>query len=118
MAIVTAVIAIANYSHAPNLSIFVAACGFVISCAASCFALLALFIRFTRTPNRMFDSLRDNAYGMYLIHYVFVSFVQYSLLRFAFPGLVKGFLAFSAVLALSLVTTATLRRVPAIARLI
>jgi surface polysaccharide O-acyltransferase-like enzyme len=107
-----------NYLHAPYVWGFIAACGFVLSCAASCFALLAVFVRFMRARRKIFDRLRDHAYGMYLIHYVFVTWVQYSLLSLMLPGLAKGTLAFPAVLALSAATTAVLRRVPAVARVI
>lgn len=117
-AVIATVLAFTNYQHAPYMWGFIAGCGFVLSCAASCFALLALFVRFARVPHRVFGHLRDNAYGMYLIHYVFVSWVQYSLLRFMWPGLAKGAIAFLAVLVLSTFTTALLRRVPAIQRVI
>ncbi|MBV9301502.1 MAG: acyltransferase [Acidobacteriaceae bacterium] len=118
VAIVTAILAFANYSHAPRMWIFISGCGFVLSCAASCFAFLALFVRFARTPRKIYDAFRENAYGMYLIHYVFVSWVQYTLLRLMLPGLMKGTLAVLAVLALSLMTTAALRRVRLIAKVI
>ncbi len=55
------------------------AVGFVLSCAASSCAMLALFLRFARRPNAIGDSLRDNAYGIYLVHYALVSWLQYSL---------------------------------------
>ncbi|MBV8570097.1 MAG: acyltransferase [Acidobacteriaceae bacterium] len=117
-AMIAAIVAITSYSHAPRLAVVLGGSGFVLSCAASCFAFLAFFVRFVQRPNRVSEGLRDNAYGMYLIHYVFVSWVQYSLLQFLLPGLVKGIMAFAAVLALSVVTTAALRRVPAVARVI
>ncbi len=53
------------------------AVGFALSCAASSCAMLALFLRFARRPNAIGDSLRDNAYGIYLVHYAFVSWLQY-----------------------------------------
>ena len=118
IAIVTALLGMANYVHAPYTWGAIGGCGFVLSCAASCFAFLALFVRFARTPRRFYDALRDNAYGMYLIHYAFVSWVQYSLLRLLWPGFMKGTVAFVAVLVLSLVATAALRRVPAVRRMI
>lgn len=58
-------------------------------------------MRFAKARSRVLDSLRDNAYGMYLIHYAFVSWLQYALLKVALPAFVKGSLAFSATLALS-----------------
>ncbi len=94
----------------------VAVC-FVVSCASSCFAFLALFVRFAR-PGRVGDSLSANAYGMYITHYVFVTWLQYALLRAALPGAVKGTLVFVGAVALSWSLTAALRRIPAVGRVI
>lgn len=90
---------------------------FVLSCAASSFAFLALFVRFAR-QGRVADSLSANAYGIYLLHYPFVSWLQYALLGSALPGAVKGTLVFAAAVALSWATTALLRRIPAVARVL
>jgi peptidoglycan/LPS O-acetylase OafA/YrhL len=91
---------------------------FVLSCAASSFAALALFLRFARTRVKIFDSLRDNAYGMYLIHYPFASWLPYALLRAPLPAFAKGSLAFAGTLALSWAAVSALRRIPAVARVI
>jgi len=52
-------------------------------------AFLALFLRFAK-PRKIFDSLRENAYGIYLVHYAFVSWLQFALLGAAWPGFAKG----------------------------
>jgi len=91
---------------------------FVISCAASSLALLALFVRFARTPGRVRDSLTKNAYGIYLIHYAFVSWLQLALLKAHMDAMAKGALVFLGALLLGWGTTAGLRRIPAIARVI
>lgn len=91
---------------------------FVLSCAASSFAFLALFVRFAKTGNRLLDSLRENAYGIYLLHYAFVSWLQYALLKTPLSGLAKGSVVFLGALALSWIVTAALRRIPAVARVI
>lgn len=90
----------------------------VLSCAASSFALLALFVRFIRNRRGIFDSLTANAYGVYLIHYAFVGWLQYALLKTQLPAFAKGSLVFAAAVLLSWGTTAALRRIPAAARLI
>jgi peptidoglycan/LPS O-acetylase OafA/YrhL len=94
---------------------------FVLSCAASTFAFLALFVRFAKTRSRIFDSLRslrENAYGIFLVHYAFVSWLQYALLKTPLPGLAKGSCVFLGALALSWGVTAALRRIPGVARVI
>ena len=90
----------------------------VLSCAASCFGFMSLFARFATRRVAAFDSLTENAYGMYLIHYAFVSWLQLALLRIAMPGLAKGALVTLATIALSWATTSALRRIPAVARVI
>ena len=66
----------------------------------------------------MWDSLTANAYGIYLVHYAFVSWSQYSLLKTALPAIAKGSLVILGALALSWGTVAALRRIPAGARVI
>ena len=91
---------------------------FVLSCAVSSLAFLALFVRFAYKRGPIWDSLAANAYGIYLIHYAFVSWLQLSLLKFHLPALVKGSLVTMAAVLLSWGVTATLRRIPALARVI
>jgi hypothetical protein len=91
---------------------------FVLSCATSSFACLALFVRFMSKRRKVWDSLNTNAYGMYLIHYVFVSWLQYDLLKSTLPGMAKGSVVFLGTLALSWSVTAALRRIPALARIL
>ncbi len=54
--------------------------GFVYLCAAFCFVFLALFLRFVRKPNPVMDSLQAHSFGIYLVHYVFVNWLDYALL--------------------------------------
>jgi peptidoglycan/LPS O-acetylase OafA/YrhL len=86
---------------------------FALSCAASSFALLAVFVRFARR-GPIGDSLAANAYGMYITHYPYVSWLQYALLSSALPGAAKGTMVFLGAVALSWLSTAGLRRIPAI----
>ncbi|HMK73678.1 MAG TPA: acyltransferase, partial [Myxococcaceae bacterium] len=90
---------------------------FVLSCAASSFALLALFVRFAR-QGRVGDSLSANAYGIYLVHYPVVSWLQYALLGSALSGAAKGSLVFAGAVVLSWGATAFLRRIPAFGRVL
>jgi len=67
---------------------------------------------------KVWDSLSANAYGMYLIHYAFSSWLQYSLLKAALPAIAKGSLVFVGTVALSWSVTAMLRRIPVVGRMI
>jgi surface polysaccharide O-acyltransferase-like enzyme len=91
---------------------------FVVSCAASTLAFLALLVRFARKCRKVFDSLTENAYGMYLIHYAFVSWLQIALLKTQLPAVAKGSLVFLGTVLLSWSATAALRRIPGVARVV
>jgi len=79
---------------------------------------LALFVRFVKKSRRVFNSLRDNAYGIYLVHYAFVSWLQYALLKSQLSGFAKLTIVLSLAIVLSWITTAALRRIPACARIL
>ncbi len=86
--------------------------GFPLACFGSCFAVLAVFLRFGRSNSRLVQSLRLNAYGIYLVHYPFVVWLQYALLPFAWPGIVKAATVFTGTLLASWATTAAIRLLP------
>jgi peptidoglycan/LPS O-acetylase OafA/YrhL len=90
---------------------------FPVSCAASSFFLMAVVIRFAR-PSKWMDSLSENAYGIYLLHYFFVIWMQYVVLHGPTPALVKFAVVFVAAVGLSGVTTGVLRRSKMIARVV
>ncbi|HTQ78706.1 MAG TPA: acyltransferase family protein, partial [Thermoanaerobaculia bacterium] len=92
--------------------------GFALASAALSFAFLALCLRFAQRRNRALDSLRANAYGMYLTHYAFVSWLQLAILKLPLSGLAKGCLVTAGTVALSWGLTAALRRVPGAARIL
>jgi peptidoglycan/LPS O-acetylase OafA/YrhL len=89
-----AVIAPLGLRVAANLSL-------ALACAAACFSTLSLFLRFATTRSRIAESLSDNAYGMYLVHYVFVVWLQYALLDVPFSAVAKAALVFVVTLVAS-----------------
>jgi len=91
---------------------------FVLSCASSCFACLALSLRFARRTNPVVDSLSANAYGIYIGHYFCVTWLQYALLGAPLPAALKALLVFAGAVALSWSLSAGLRRIPAIGRIL
>jgi peptidoglycan/LPS O-acetylase OafA/YrhL len=94
------------------------ALSFVLSCACSSLAFLALAVRFVRRRRRPLDSLRANAYGMYIVHYAFATWLQLAILTLPLSGLAKGTLVTLGTVALSWAAVAALRRIPAVARVI
>jgi len=91
---------------------------FPITCATTSLAMLAVFVRFAKKSRSIFDSRCDNAYGVYLVHYAFVSWLQYALIKFHLSGFTKFTVVFLSAVALSWITTAALRRIPAVARIV
>jgi peptidoglycan/LPS O-acetylase OafA/YrhL len=91
---------------------------FVLSCAASCFALLAIFLQFVEHRSAFLSGIAECSYGMYLVHYVFVVWLQYELLGTALPAIVKGALVFGGVVVLSWTTTSLMHRMPVGYRLV
>jgi len=91
---------------------------FVLACAAGCFFFIAASLRFTKTRSPMLLSLSINAYSLYLLHYVFVVWLQYVLLPYALFAVVKGLIVFGGTLALSWTTALVVQRSAIGARLI
>ena len=117
--IATAVTIAAFASHSwPRVWEVLADSSFVLSCATSCFAFLALFVRFARRRVKIWDSLTTNAYGIYLLHYGFVVWLQYALLKATLPAISKGPLVLLGAVLLSWGMTTAIRRIPAIAHVI
>jgi hypothetical protein len=100
----------------PGLQI-IADLGFATAAAASCFGLAATFLRFAAMPRPILGSFSENAYGMYLVHYVFVLWLQYILLGVALFAVAKAAIVFAATLLLSWATIVAVCRVPIGARL-
>ena len=73
----------------------------VLVVATVCLGFAAVFLRFGSARSALIDSLSENAYAIYLVHYVFVVWLQYALLGAALPAVVKGVLVFVSALLLS-----------------
>jgi hypothetical protein len=86
--------------------------------AAQTLNVLALFLRFSDDGSSIFDPLRDSAYGIYLIHYVPVLWLQYALYDISLSpvmqvtAILKAAIVFILTLTLSWAATAALRRIP------
>jgi len=91
---------------------------FVLACFASSFGMLAVVLRFAARRLSSLAGLRDNAYGMYLVHYLFVVWLQFSLLGVPLPAIVKATVVFAGTLLLSWGAVAALRRVPPLGQII
>jgi len=97
---------------------FIGGLAYVFASATISFSALALFLRFARTRNRVLESAFANSYGIYVIHYGIVSWLLFALLGVSLPAIAKWSLVFPAALALSWGATASLRRIPGVARVL
>jgi hypothetical protein len=100
------------------------ALAFVAYSAAQTFNILALFLRFSNDGSSILDPLRDSAYGIYLIHYAPVLWLQYFLYDFSFgpvmqlSAIIKAIVVFVLTLAFSWAATAALRKIPGATRVL
>ena len=86
--------------------------------AAILFAILAYFLRFKRAGWSILDPMQADAYGMFLVHYPIVLWLQYWLFDFDLPAIVKAAVTFVLTVALSWAATAALRKIPGATRVL
>jgi surface polysaccharide O-acyltransferase-like enzyme len=91
---------------------------FAMFSAAMTFAVLAVFLRFARSSFRLLDAMRPSAYGIYLLHFIFVIWLQYIVYDPGFPAFIKFAIVFIGTLSMSWALTALLRKIPIVARTI
>jgi glucan biosynthesis protein C len=90
----------------------------LLFCVTMAVGLLALALRFGHSRSTVGDSLCGNAYGIYLLHYPIVLWIQYGLLRVPIGPVGKGLLTLSSGFALSWLAASLLRRMPGVARIV
>ena len=84
---------------------------FPIACAGGGIFLLAVCLRFSVRRYWVLDSLSANAYSMYLIHYVFVVWLQYALVGTGLYTIVKYAIVLSGALVMSWASSVAFDRV-------
>lgn len=91
---------------------------FVVACAAGCCFIIGVCLRFATSRSRLLDSLSGNAYGLYLVHYDFVVWLQFALFGTALLAVIKATIVFAVTLLASWLTVLAVQRIPFGARLI
>ncbi|HQP24438.1 MAG TPA: acyltransferase [Smithellaceae bacterium] len=81
-----------------------------ISCTFISLAALGFARSFFKKAHYLADSLTGNAYGIYIFHYIFVTWIQFYLLTQPLPAALKFLIAFLGALTASWLLTALLRR--------
>jgi surface polysaccharide O-acyltransferase-like enzyme len=91
---------------------------FAMFSAAMAFTVSAFFLRFAEYGFSLLDALQPSAYGVYLLHYIFVIWLQYAVFDYSFPAGVKFAIVFAGTLSMSWGLTIILRKIPVVARMI
>lgn len=91
---------------------------FVASCLASMGACLGFFRQNMTTPISGWDNLSANAYGIYVLHYGFVTWLQFSLVGLDLPVVVKFSGVFLVALSLSWFSSNLVRRSSVVAQVL
>jgi hypothetical protein len=85
---------------------------FVAFSAAILFAIFAYFLRFKQSGSSVLDPMQADAYGMFIVHYPIVLWLQYWLYDFNLPAIVKAAMTLVVAVGLSWAATAALRKIP------
>jgi surface polysaccharide O-acyltransferase-like enzyme len=91
---------------------------FAMFSAAMTFTVPAVFLRFARSSLWLLDAMQPSAYGIYLLHFIFLIWLQYIVYDPAFPAFVKFAIVFTGTLSMSWALTVLLRKIPTVARAI
>jgi surface polysaccharide O-acyltransferase-like enzyme len=109
---------VANFDSPPLLWKLAYGVAFATYSAAMALTVSAIFVRFAESGWGLLDALQPSAYGIYLVHYIFVIWLQYALYDQPFPAFVKFAIVFAGTLSMSWALTAMVRKIPAVARMI
>jgi surface polysaccharide O-acyltransferase-like enzyme len=91
---------------------------FALFGAAMTFTVPAFFLYFAKTPFRFLDAMQRQAYGIYLLHFIPLIWLQYLVTDPPLPAVVKFAIVFIGTLSASWLATMGLRRIAVIARMI
>jgi glucans biosynthesis protein C len=86
----------------------------LISCVATTMAFLAMLMKYVRRPSVLMSTLARSSYTIYLVHYVFVLWIQYLLLETPMTAGIKFSITFAGAFLLSQATAWLLLRIPAV----
>lgn len=91
---------------------------YAVACTLICVAVLALFLRFGQRERSIFDPLRADAYGIFVLHYLPMLWLQYAMLTMPWGAGAKALIAFAGTLAASWAVTRLLRQIPGATRIL
>ncbi|MBR1121279.1 acyltransferase [Bradyrhizobium lablabi] len=86
--------------------------------AAMAFTIPATSLRLAHSSLRFLDAMQPSAYGIFLVHYMFIIWLQYVVYDPAWPAVVKSAIVFVGTLGGSWLLTIALRKIPFVVRMI
>jgi hypothetical protein len=109
---------IADFNSPPETWQALYGLAFASFSAAMTFVVLAVFMAFSASGVKLLDAMQPQAYGIFLVHYIFIIWLQYAVYDYAWPASVKFAIVLGGTLALSWAVTALMRKIPIVARTI
>jgi Acyltransferase family len=91
---------------------------FVLFSASIMLTILGFFLHDKSPGPNLLDRMQGEAYGMFLVHYPIVLWIQYFLFDVGVPAIVKATIAFVLTVILSWGATAALRKIPGATRVL
>jgi hypothetical protein len=91
---------------------------FVAYSASILFTILGFFLNWKSAGPNLLDRMQGEAYGMFLVHYPIVLWIQYWLFDASLPAIAKATISFVATVILSWAATAALRKIPGATRVL
>ncbi|MGN6419471.1 MAG: acyltransferase family protein [Pseudobacter sp.] len=89
---------------------------YAASCTASCLAFITVFRKTINSPDRLWDSLSTNAYLIYLVHYIFIVWMQFLLMPLNIHAFFKFIIVFVVALGSGWIISIRLRTINLIHR--
>ncbi len=96
-------------TSAPLMLQIAASASFALAGASGFFFVMAACLRFGAVRSRLFDGLSKNAFGIYLLHYAPLVWLQYALLDVPLSAIAKAMIVFGGTLLLAFAATAAIR---------
>jgi glucans biosynthesis protein C len=91
---------------------------FALACTSGCLAALSVCLRFAKSHSRLLESLSGNAFGIYVLHYPLVVWLQYALLGVVLFAPMKAVFVLCTALLLAWALAVAIGSVPIASRLI
>ena len=91
---------------------------FALFSGGMAFAEPGFFLRTAKSPMRLLDAIQPSAYGIFLIHYIFIIWLQYVVYDPAWSPFAKFAIVFAGTLTGSWVTVVLLRKIPIVRAMI